>query len=138
MASQTSQASQALPPAPTPEASRLAVARSGVSEPLLRVAERELKAALIAQNRPIVGMYAQQSEAGDAAIDHAVHAVCREAHTQNVRAEELLIALKQAWSMLATTRVHHLGERDADVLRDFITATIEVFFEPSDARSDSP
>jgi len=134
MASQASQASQATP---TPQNVPLDGPRSGVNESLLRVAERELRAALLEQERPITGMYVHASVAGDAALDRAVHAVCHEAHAQNVRAEELLIALKRAWSMLASTRARHLGDRDADVLRDFITATIEVFFEPRDAKSDT-
>ena len=136
-ASNISHTSQASHESSAMLSSRLSGPRTAVNEPLLRTAERELKSALVEQERPIAGMYVPASNAGDAALDRAVHAVCREAHALDVRAEELLIAVKQAWSLLATTRAHHLGERDADVLREFVTATIELFFEPRDTQSNS-
>ena len=55
--------------------------------------------------------------------------LCEEAHILDLRAEELLIALKQAWSHLAPMRRRHLGERDADALRAVVKTSIEVFFE---------
>ena len=86
--------------------------------------------ALSEQERPMAGMYMQPSRAADEAFVRAVHVLCEEAHRLDMRAEELLIALKQAWAHLATTRARHLGERDGDVLRDIVTTSIEVFFEP--------
>jgi hypothetical protein len=97
---------------------------------LLHAAERELREALIEQERSRGGLYLQASPEADAALDRAVRAVCDEAHRLNMRAEDLLIALKQAWSHLATTRARHLGDRDGDVLRGVVSTSIEVFFEP--------
>ncbi|MEO6526488.1 MAG: hypothetical protein ABIP93_07680 [Gemmatimonadaceae bacterium] len=74
-------------------------------------------------------MYTQATRAGDAAFTRAVHVLCEEAHRLDLRAEQMLIVLKQAWSQLATTRVRQLGDRDDDVLREIVTASIEVFFE---------
>jgi hypothetical protein len=98
-------------------------------ESLLRIAEHELEAALSQQERPMGGMYMQPSHAADEAFTRAVHVMCEEAHRLDLRAEELLVALKQAWARLATTRARHLGERDDDVLRVIVTMSIEVFFE---------
>ncbi|HUR29740.1 MAG TPA: hypothetical protein VM509_16230 [Planctomycetota bacterium] len=100
-----------------------------MNETLLRVAESQLKEALIVQERPMTGMYTQPSRDADAALDRAVHVLCEEAHRLDLRAEQLLVALKQAWAHLATTRARHLGDRDGDVLRDVVTTSIEVFFE---------
>lgn len=122
--SQASQASQVSGP-------HAAVA----NESLLRIAERELIAALVLQERPMAGMYVQSSRAGDAALDHAVHVLCAEAHRLDLRPEEMLIALKQAWSHLATARARNLGDRDGDVLRSLVTTSIEIFFE---SRSRTP
>lgn len=105
-----------------------------VNERLLKLAERELKSALVEQERPIAGMYVQRTRSGDAAFERAVSAVCAEAHRLDLRAEELLVALKQAWSQLATTRARHLGDRDGDVLREVVTSSIKQFFAPIDAR----
>lgn len=117
MASQSSQQSRSSGP------------YTAVNETLLRVAERELKEALLAQERPLADMYSEPSSAADAAFDRAVLAICAEAHCLDLRAEELIIALKQAWAHLATTRSRHLGERDGDVLRGVVSTSIEVFFE---------
>ncbi|HEX7981476.1 MAG TPA: hypothetical protein VF461_22890 [Gemmatimonadaceae bacterium] len=103
-----------------------------VNASLVRVAERELLGALTEQARPVLGMPAYPSTAELAAFDRAVHAICREAHRLDVHAEELVIALKQAWSQLAVLRTSRLGERDSDVLRDVVSASIEVFFESGD------
>ena len=121
MASQASQASQA---------SRASGPHTVVAnEQLLRIAEHELNEALLAQERPMIGMYVHSSRAGDAALDRAVRVLCAEAHRLDLRAEEMLIALKQAWAQLATTRARHLGDRDGDVLRSVVTTSIETFFE---------
>jgi len=107
-------------------------ARLPAVQSLMGVAERELKSALAAQARPSLDMYASPSRAEMAAFDRAVHAICRDAHRLDLRAEELLIAIKQAWSQLAAARRSHLGERDGDVLREIVSASIEVFFESRD------
>jgi hypothetical protein len=107
-----------------------------VNASLLRVAERELDIALSEQVRPMAGMYMQPSRAADAAFVRAVRVLCEEAHRLDVRAEELLIALKRAWAHLATTRARHLGDRDGDVLRDIVTTSIEVFFESRPANEE--
>lgn len=99
------------------------------NETLLRIAERELSDALFLRERPIAGLCSQPSRVPYSALDRAVHVLCAEAHRLDLRAEEMLIALKQAWSHLATTRARQLGDRDGDVLRDVVTASIEVYFD---------
>ena len=94
-------------------------------------AERELHHALTEQERSYGGMFLPPTRAADAALDHAVRSVCDEAHRLDLRAEELVVALKQAWSHLAATRAQHLGDRDGDVLRTVVSTSIEVFFEPA-------
>jgi hypothetical protein len=104
---------------------------------LIDVAERALRDALIEQERPLTGMYMHPSREADLAFAHAVREVCDNAHRLDMRAEEMLIAVKQAWSQLAPVRARHLGDRDGDVLRAVVSTSIEVFFEPIDqARTD--
>jgi hypothetical protein len=103
---------------------------------LLDVAERALRDALIEQERPLIGMYMHPSADAHAAFDRAAREVCDMAHRLDMRAEEMLVAVKQAWSQLAPVRARHLGDRDGDVLRDVVSTSIEVFFEPSNRRSD--
>jgi len=100
-----------------------------VNQTLALIAERELLGALTEQSRPSLDMYVHPSRAEAAAFERAVHAICFEAHRLEVRAEELLIGIKQAWSRLAPARKSHLGERDGDVLREVVSSSIEVFFE---------
>jgi hypothetical protein len=100
------------------------------SETFVRIAERELKAALLVHERPMAGMYAQPSPIADSALHGAVRALCTEARRLDLRAEEMLIGLKQAWAHLATTRSGHLGDRDGDVLQHVVTSSIEAYFEP--------
>jgi hypothetical protein len=87
---------------------------------------------LAEQERPLGGMYFTPSPAASAAFERAVRALCDEAHQLDLRAEELLVAVKQAWSHLATVRARHLGDRDGDVLREVVSTSIEVFFESVD------
>jgi hypothetical protein len=112
--------------------------RAAVNQALVLVAERELKRALAEQERPSLGMYVHPSQAEAAAFGRAVDVICREAHCLELRAEELLIGIKQAWTQLAAVRARHLGERDGDVLREVVSSSIEVFFEsreiPGEAR----
>jgi hypothetical protein len=111
------------------QASQVSQPHTAAIETLLRIAESELNQMLLVQERPMAGMYTQPSMAANAAVRRAAHVLCEEAHRLDLRAEELLIALKQAWAQLATTRARHLGERDGDVLREIVTTSIEVFFE---------
>ena len=104
-------------------------ARPAVNHRLVGVAERELERALVEQSRPRLGMYAHPSRAEDAAFQRAVREICGEAHRLDLRAEELLVGIKQAWSQLAPVRARHLGDRDGDVLREVVSSSIELFFE---------
>ena len=100
---------------------------------MVAIAERELERALLEQSRPPMGMYAHPSSAEHAAVERAVHRICFEAHRLNLRAEELLVGIKRAWSLLANVRARQLGERDGDVLREVVSSSIEVFFETQKA-----
>src|SRR5215212_3235477 len=120
------------------EQSRTQHATSGTSLDGLRVAlhheivviaERELEGALLEQLRPPMGMYVHPSSAENAAVQRAVRTICGEAHRLELRAEELIIGIKQAWTQLAPVRARHLGDRDGDVLREVVSSSIEVFFE---------
>ena len=124
--------SQSQPQSQSPSQS----ARYDARAALLLAAERELRDALGEQERSRGGMYLEASSAATASLDRAVRAVCEEAHRLDLRAEELLIAVKQAWTHLAATRARHLGDRDADVLRDVVSTSIEVYFEPAQPRRD--
>jgi hypothetical protein len=107
------------------------------SETFVRIAERELKAALLVHERPMAGMYAQPSPIADSALHGAVRALCTEARRLDLRAEEMLIGIKQAWAHLAATRAAHLGDRDGDVLQHVVTSSIEAYFEqPAAALKD--
>lgn len=102
------------------------------TQSLVAVAERELLAALAEQAPPALGMFTHPSPAEHAAFARAVDAICREAHRLELRAEELVIAIKKAWAQLAAVRASRLAERDGDVLRDVVSSSIELFFEPRD------
>jgi hypothetical protein len=106
--------------------------RAPANQSLVVVAERELLAALAAQAPPGLGTFTHLSPAEMVAFEHAVHAICREAHRLELRAEELLIAIKKAWAQLAAVRMSQLAERDGDVLRDIVSSSIEIFFESRD------
>jgi hypothetical protein len=82
-----------------------------------------------------MGMYVHPSSAENAAMQSAVRTICREARALELQAEELIIAIKQAWSQLSAVRARHLGDRDGDVLREVVSSSIEVFFESHDAAS---
>jgi hypothetical protein len=107
--------------------------RDGVRVPPIHafvvIAERELERALLEQSRPATGMHTDASIADHAAVRRAVHTICDEARQLDLKAEELLIGIKQAWSQIAHVRARQLGDRDADVLREVVSSAIEVFFE---------
>lgn len=65
----------------------------------------------------------------------AVREICLEAHRLELRAEELLVDIKQAWTQLASLRALHLGDRDGDALRGVVSSAIELFFEGRDLQS---
>jgi hypothetical protein len=102
---------------------------------IVRFAERALQAALEQQTRPIIGMFIEPSAHGTAAIDGAVRQISAQAQVRGLRPEQMLVAVKQAWAHLAPIRARHLGDRDADVLRQVVTISIEHYFED---RSEIP
>jgi hypothetical protein len=106
--------------------------RASAQRSLAQVAERELHVAISEQAPPAFGVYRRPSPAESVALDRAVHALCLEAHRLDMRAEELVIAIKQAWHQLAAVRASRLGEREGDVLRHVVSSAIEVFFESRD------
>jgi hypothetical protein len=126
-----------VPPRPLSPASTDAAHGEGARVPaiqsLVAVAERELLAALAEQPYTAFGMYVHRSPMAMAAFERAVHAICREAHRLDLRAEELVIAIKKAWSQLSAVRANQLSERDGDILREVVSSSIEHFFEPCDA-----
>lgn len=109
-------------------------ARVAMNQRLVALAERALERAVTEQVRPPMGMYVHPSSVEDAAFGRAVHEICREAHRLDLRAEELLVAIKNAWAHLAPVRARHLGDRDGDVLREVVSSSIEVFFAVRDER----
>jgi hypothetical protein len=110
--------------------------RAPLHQAMIVAAERELERALLEQSRPATGMYAHPSIADHAAVQRAVHRICFEAHRLDLRAEELIIGIKQAWSQLAHVRARHLGDRDGDVLREVVSSSIEVFFDTREAKNE--
>ena len=130
----------------TAERSRMSHAPSGtppdgfrvaLHRVVMAVAARELEQALLEQLRPPMGMYVHPSSTEHAAIQRAVRTICVEANRLELRAEELIICIKQAWSQLAPVRARHLGDRDGDVLREVVSSSIEVFFESKDATGEA-
>jgi hypothetical protein len=107
--------------------------RVALHQAIVVIAERELDRALMEQTRPMMGMYVHPSGAENAAVQRAVRTICAESHRLGLRAEELIIGIKQAWVQLAPVRARHLGDRDGDVLREVVSNSIEVFFEARDA-----
>lgn len=106
--------------------------RAALNQKLIDIAGRELGRAVRAQVRPSMGMYVHRSTAEHAAMHRAVRTICDEAHRLDLRAEELLVDIKQAWTQLAALRALHLGDRDGDALRGVVSSAIEVFFEARD------
>src|SRR5213082_3519541 len=94
---------------PSSDASQGGIDRPPAHQTLVLLAERELLSALVVQARPSLDMYVSPSHAEMVAFDRAVHSICRESHRLQLHAEELLIAIKQAWSQLAAPRKIHLG-----------------------------
>ena len=107
--------------------------RVALNEAIVVIAERELDRALIQQTRPAPGMLRNPSSAEKAAVQRAVRTLCTEAHRLGLRAEELIIGIKQAWVQLAPVRAHHLGDHGGDVLREIVSYSIEEFFHARDA-----
>ena len=99
---------------------------------LSEAAERALTRALHSQARPPLGMFFVRSDTETRALDRAVDEICADAHRLELRAEELLIGIKEAWSQLAELRARHLGDRDGDVLREVVSHAIAVFYEERD------
>ena len=111
--------------------------RAGMHHAIAVEAAHALEQALLEQSRPPMGMYVRPSSAEQAAVQRAVRTICSEAHRLGLRAEDLIIGTKQAWSQLAPLRARHLGERDGDVLREIVSSSIEVFFESKEAAEET-
>ena len=118
----------------TPDAS-MEGARVAMNQRLVGLAEIVLTRAVMAQTRPPMGMYVHPSAAENEAFERAVVEICDEAHRLDLRAEELLVAIKGAWAHLAPVRARHLGDRDGDVLREVVSNSIDVFFAARDERA---
>jgi hypothetical protein len=129
----------------TPERSPAQSSAVGVSDALrvspnqamVVIAERELERALNEQSRSATGMYEHPSTAERAAVQRAVHTICYEAHRLDLKAEELIVGIKQAWWQLAHVRARRLGDRDRDLLREVVSSSIEMFFEAREATVDA-
>jgi hypothetical protein len=106
--------------------------RVALNQAIVVIAERELDRALMEQMRPMTGMYVHPSSAENAAVQRAVRTICAESHRLGLRAEELIIGIKQAWVQLAPVRARQLGDRDGDILREVVSNSIEAFFEAQD------
>lgn len=106
------------------------------AHPLTAIAEHALAAAIAVQSRPSLDMFVARSTAESTAIERAAREICAEAHRLRLRPEQLLIETKRAWSRLASVRAIHLGDRDGDVLREVVSACIEIYFDERDARAD--
>lgn len=117
---------------------RASLAGSPASPPqaMVAIAERELERALLERSPPATRMYAHPSAAEEAAMRRAVHAICVEAHRLGLRAEELVIGIKQAWPGLAHVRARCLGDADRDVLREVVSSSIKVFFGTREESAD--
>ena len=110
--------------------------RVSPNQSMVAIAERELEQALVEQSRSATGMYGHPSTAERAAVQRAVYEICHEAHRLDLKAEELIISIKQAWSQLAHVRARHLGDRDRDALREVVSSSIEAFFDAREATVD--
>jgi hypothetical protein len=112
--------------------------RVALHQAIVVIAERELDRALLEHTRPMMGMYVHPSGAEHVAVQRAVRVICSESHRLGLRAEELIIGIKQAWVQLAPVRARQLGDRDGDILREVVSNSIEVFFEARDASTREP
>jgi hypothetical protein len=106
------------------------------TDALTAIAEHALAAAIAAQSRPSLGMFVARSAAESEAIERAAREICTEAHRLNLPPEQLLIETKRAWGRLASVRTDHLGDRDGDVLREVVSACIEIYFGERDPRAE--
>lgn len=71
-------------------------------------------------------------------LRQAVRALCDDARRDGAHAEELLIAVKQAWAALPELTARPGAARGTEMLRHFITVCIEEFYagqSPTRARS---
>ncbi|HTK49837.1 MAG TPA: hypothetical protein VL328_17785 [Gemmatimonadaceae bacterium] len=100
------------------------------------LAEDALARAIPVQSRPSLDMFVVRSAAESDAIERAAREICSEAHRLDLRPEQLLIETKRAWSRLAGVRANHLGDRDGDVLREVVSACIEIYFGEHGIRAD--
>ena len=69
----------------------------------------------------------------DGALRRAIRVMCDEAHRNGLRAEQLLVILKDAWSSLPeVTRLPTGGTRER-LLGRIVTMCVEEFYGPQDA-----
>jgi hypothetical protein len=65
--------------------------------------------------------------AGDA-VRRALSALCEDAHQNNVRVEQLVIAIKQGWSSLHSERTRARSEGPDELLNHVITHCIDTYY----------
>ena len=58
----------------------------------------------------------------------AVRELCADAHRRHARAEDVIVAVKQAWAALAGLTAQPGELRCGDILRHFITVCIDEFY----------
>lgn len=68
-------------------------------------------------------------------LRQAVRALCDEAHRDGAHAEDVLIAVKQAWAALPELTARPGDHHRSDLLRHFITVCIEEFYSRHPAPS---
>ena len=61
-------------------------------------------------------------------LRHAVRDLCNDAHRRGAHAEDVIIAVKQAWASLAELTAQPGEPRRAEILRHFITVCIDEFY----------
>ena len=83
---------------------------------------------------PVTPLDAARVSLNQHLVGRAVEEICTEAHRLELRAEELVIGIKQAWAQLAPVRARHLGDRDGDVLGEVVSTSIDVFFAAREGR----
>lgn len=109
-------------------------ARFGAARPrrLLAAADAALRTTLGATLRAPE----RDAEVAGPRLREAVGALCAEAHRHGARAEDVLIAVKQAWAALPELTTRPGDHHRTDLLRRFITACIEEFYAGHPAPSD--
>jgi hypothetical protein len=96
-------------------------------DPGPRPAHAGLSAEAVAALRRAVQLYVDQGSM-DGEIRHAVRTMCADVHRDNLRAEQLIIAFKEAWHALPEVhRIPRGGERERLVER-VVTMCVEEYY----------